>query len=181
MEESCPAKRNRSVVAVNELPVRPEYYPLLMLASGQKREEFLAAILRGGETYYLDYALLLNQEEVYNMAEKIGVLPTWTLEESVLSLIEHGDLDPKVVVQQLLRDEGGAELVAQQLTRRKRGAALVVQQIIRERGIGFLADSLDPAEKEALARELLAKPDNEATQRSPEERPQRRTRRQTNH
>jgi hypothetical protein len=106
-----------SVVAVNELPVRPEYYPLLMLASGQKREEFLEAILRGGERYYLDYALLLNYEEVYNMAEKIGALPTWTLEESVLGLIAHGNLDPEVLLQRIIRERGVEPVVKEALAR----------------------------------------------------------------
>jgi hypothetical protein len=98
-----------SVVAINELPVRPEYYPLLMLASGQKREEFLEAILRSGERYYLGYALVVNREEVFNMANKIGVLPMWTLEESVMNLIEHGDLDPDVLMQQIIRKGGESE------------------------------------------------------------------------
>jgi hypothetical protein len=88
-----------------------------MLASGQKREEFLEAILRGGERYYLDYALLLNYEEVYNMAEKIGALPTWTLEESVLGLIAHGDLDPEVLLQRIIRERGVEPVVKEALAR----------------------------------------------------------------
>jgi hypothetical protein len=32
------------------------------------------------------------------MSQKIGVLPTWTLEESMLDLIAHGHVDLEVVV-----------------------------------------------------------------------------------
>jgi hypothetical protein len=112
---------------IRKRPVRPEYYPLLMLASGQKREEFLETILRRGETYYLDYALMMNREEVYTMAEKIGVLPMRTLEESVRDLIAHGDLDP----------------------------AVLTRHLVRECGVEEVASGLRPAQKEALARKLL--------------------------
>jgi hypothetical protein len=146
-----------SIVAVNELPVCPEYYPLLMLSSGQKREEFLEAILRGGERYYLDYALLTTPEEVYTMAEKIGALPMRTLEENVQFLIEHGDLDPEVLARQIIRrslDTADKEALAREL----------------------LA-GLD--NKEALARELLAELDDETAQRLLAERPRRRSRKRT--
>jgi len=133
-----------SVVAINELPVRPEYYPLLMLSSGRKREEFLEAILRGGETYYLDYALLTSPEEVYDMAKKIGVLPMRTLEENVRYLIAHGNLDP----------------------------AVLARELIRERGVESLVESLDTAEKEVLARRLLAELDAETVRLMLEERSQ---------
>jgi len=133
------------VVAVNELPVRPEYYPLLMLSSGLKREEFPEAILRQGETYYLDYALLTTPEEVHATAEKMGVLPMRTLEENVQILIAHGDLD----------------------------ADVLTRQLIRERGVEGLAGSLDALEKEALTRQLLVDlgVDEETIRRLLDERP----------
>ncbi|MBM3237944.1 hypothetical protein FJZ31_16770 [Candidatus Poribacteria bacterium] len=100
-----------SLVAVNELPIRREYYPLLLLASGKQRERFLQAILQEGDVYYLQYALLANRKEVRKMSEELGLSLPDSLEENLRHLIEEGIFNPQKVAQELVAGAGVQPIV----------------------------------------------------------------------
>ncbi|MBI1929896.1 hypothetical protein HYR99_37295 [Candidatus Poribacteria bacterium] len=94
-----------SLVVVNELPIRREYYPLLLLSSGKQRERFLKAILQAGDVYYLRYALLANSKEVLKMSEEMDLYLPMSLEENLQFLIEKGIFKPEAILKYLNPEE----------------------------------------------------------------------------
>ncbi|MCS6861000.1 MAG: transcription factor S-II central domain-containing protein [Abditibacteriales bacterium] len=75
------------IMVTNELPVEPINYPLLVFTTGQKRKEFIQALVADGDPELLTFAYLLYEDDVkegFAMAKK--PLPEEELMERIRSL-----------------------------------------------------------------------------------------------